>query len=1003
MPDPAELSPDVAAALDAVLDRYETDRKAGRRPEVDGVLAGVDPPLRPAAAAELEALRRHYDEQSAAEATVLPGQPADTGRPADRPRVRYVGDFELLEEIARGGMGVVWRARQSSLGREVALKMILHADFASEEMRRRFQTEAEAAARLDHPGIVPIYETGTHESRPYFAMKFVQGRDLKSAADDFADPRAAADLVARISEAVHHAHQRGIVHRDLKPGNVLLERTEGGGEAPLLTDFGLARNLEGGGEGTRTGAVLGTPQYMPPEQARGEAVTTAADIYALGAILYRLVTGRPPHEGESSLDVVRSLTTSRPPSPRAVNAAVDRGLEAVILKCLSQEPSARYASAAELAGDLRSWAEGRPLIARPATAWDLIRLWLRDHFGNAGRVPVIAAAVGLISGFGWWLAVAGGQFRTQYPGYRDITGEPPQGMIGLAVAMQDTVSTLPVAFTVSLTVSLGMAVWLAVRPKTPAMDTVSGLAAGLIAGGFFFAGGFGALVDLAVSDATWQDVRAGWGEGGDDALVGLHPQWRTLEEASRMRAVRSRAMLDRIVDPLIGGWLGLFVSLLVFGVIGTVQTVVYGRMFRRAADRWWPKLSASLEYLAISTMLVWAGFAAIGWAAISVAYGRAPILLPWPAAALGLLMAASAAAVWVRTRFVWPVACAVGPMAGAVFFLAISAELRVVPIARLTGEIDRAYAAVPDLSAAPRVSRWLALKHLERAEEYANVRLFAQRFHHQAAADAVAAETLVRPLPGGGGPYSDGRLFGLGEATLAEAAAFVAAAHSLMADRPQAAQRWRQLFDDNRRLAGRAAWTATVTTGSTRDQQEHAMDGLAPRLAATLPEADRPRVERWLRGRATWFLYQPRDVQPLTGREAVREALDGPPLDAGDWEGPLPEPEVRWRAVVGGYVGIAGPLGWRENAVATLASDFHTDAAGPITFRFGSDDGAAVWVDGRRVHVAARLRQHHFGEDVFTVDLPAGPHRVAVIVAQGRGPWQMSLTAEDRDGMTVLP
>ncbi len=248
---------------------------------------------------------------------------------------RSFGEYELLEEVARGGMGVVWKARQVSLNRIVALKMILAGRLASETDVRRFQTEAEAAANLDHPNIVPIYEIGQHDGQHYFTMKFIDGgsvqRWISAYRLQIADLQRehqveAASLVGSVARAVHYAHQRGILHRDLKPGNILLqisdlrfqiadlhanlqsEISNLKAAIPLVTDFGLAKRVEGAGSVTQSGAIVGTPSYMPPEQARAEkGLTTAVDVYSLGAILYEMLTGRPPFQADTPLDTVLRL------------------------------------------------------------------------------------------------------------------------------------------------------------------------------------------------------------------------------------------------------------------------------------------------------------------------------------------------------------------------------------------------------------------------------------------------------------------------------------------------------------------------------------------------------------------------------------------------------------------------------------------------------------------------------------------------------------------------
>jgi serine/threonine protein kinase/multisubunit Na+/H+ antiporter MnhF subunit len=310
--------------------------------------------------------------------------------PNESPPIRSFGNYEVIEEIARGGMGVVYRARHKRLNRTVALKMIRSGQFASGDDRARFNLEAEAAAKLDHPGITPIYEIGEFQNQPYFAMKLIEGGSLADRLNEYVgDYQKVARMVADIADAIHHAHQRGTLHRDLKPNNILIDNDG----HPLVTDFGLAKITDHESGVTRTGAIMGTPGYMPPEQAAsGKFVTAAADIYSLGAILFSLLTGRPPFQGDSVMETVMQVVNKDAPRPSSFVATIPIELELICLKCLARDPEQRYSSAAELAKDLERWLMGDPVSVRPPNLGGMAWKWFRENVALAGMI----AAMGVV-------------------------------------------------------------------------------------------------------------------------------------------------------------------------------------------------------------------------------------------------------------------------------------------------------------------------------------------------------------------------------------------------------------------------------------------------------------------------------------------------------------------------------------------------------------------------------------------------------------------------------
>jgi formylglycine-generating enzyme required for sulfatase activity/tRNA A-37 threonylcarbamoyl transferase component Bud32 len=400
-----QLRLEAAACLQVIACELQVREAGGESPDLDDYCRRF-PEL-------AVVLRRHF-------ALLQSGSPLDGGWqviPSADPGPRLVPGYDILGELGRGGMGVVYRARQKSLNRIVALKMILNADLAGELERARFKAEAEAVARLQHPNIVQIFEVGAHEGRAYFSLEFCDGGSLKSyLAGKALPPAEAAALVATLARALHHAHGQGVIHRDLKPGNVLLSRRTSSlacpgappGQAgslsyePKVTDFGLAKRLDTEGH-THPGDVLGTPGYMAPEQAAGRTaeIGPATDVYSLGVLLYECLTGRPPFLAASSWDTLQQVIHAEPLPPRQLQPRCPRDLETICLKCLAKTPARRYPTAAALADDLQRFLDGRPVQARRVGAAERLFKWARRRPAAAALLAVILLTA--VAAAAWWL------------------------------------------------------------------------------------------------------------------------------------------------------------------------------------------------------------------------------------------------------------------------------------------------------------------------------------------------------------------------------------------------------------------------------------------------------------------------------------------------------------------------------------------------------------------------------------------------------------------------
>jgi WD40 repeat protein len=389
------LRAEAEGLMDLAYNEILLREQAGETPELEDYLARF-PPLARQLRDQFEAHRALHAEPALdaalGQVQTMPDASASAAPGAEAADLPAVPGYDIVKELGRGCMGVVYLAWQQGLNRRVALKMILDGQLASPIEVQRFHTEAEAAAQLDHPNIVPIYEVGEAQGQHFFSMKLIEGDSLAQAIGNGQwavgskeSQQRAARLLVQVALGVHYAHQHGILHRDLKPANILLD-AQG---QPHVTDFGLAKRLEPGTGVTQTGAIVGTPSYMPPEQASGKkGLTTAVDVYALGAILYELLTGRPPFQGQTPLDTVLQVLDLEPEPPRARHPRVYRDLELICLRCLAKEPQRRYATAQELAEDLRRFLNSEPIQTRPSSAWERTIKWIK-------RRPMATALLGV--------------------------------------------------------------------------------------------------------------------------------------------------------------------------------------------------------------------------------------------------------------------------------------------------------------------------------------------------------------------------------------------------------------------------------------------------------------------------------------------------------------------------------------------------------------------------------------------------------------------------------
>ncbi len=535
--------------------------------------------------------------QSEEQPTIAPATTRAGG--AEKKFVR--GDFPVLEgyeitdELGRGGMGVVYKARDNKLDRHVAIKMVLGGKFATEEDIQRFRIEGEAAARLDHPGIVPIYETGEVDGNHFFSMKFIEGKTLlQKLAHYKSDRHAACELIAKISDAVHHAHQRAVLHRDLKPANVLVDAAG----QPAITDFGLAKRTDGDRELTQTGLVMGTPGFMSPEQAAGRKdVTAAADVFSLGAMLFWIITGEAPFRGDTGMETVIKTIECDVPSIRTLVPNADFDLTLLCMKAMHKDPEQRYSSAAEFSSDLRAWLEGEPLSVRRASAVSTASLWIRKNL----RSVIGAVLAGVFCGLFMGGVLGLDQLRRMAVTEASLQqlSDTTETWVSRVLFLKDLSPQWQwIQFLmVPAIAACAFLCVLVVKPKTREVNFASGITAGFIAGAvaLMLAGGWGLIGNGSIQSGA-RDIEllstAMWLESDDErsmvqkAMLDRYPGLTEMSVSDRQQMIRQKILHQQRAGLTPDLWWGVLAATLFVGLPMALTCVLSGSLWRHGYRGW---------------------------------------------------------------------------------------------------------------------------------------------------------------------------------------------------------------------------------------------------------------------------------------------------------------------------------------------------------------------------------------------------------------------------------
>ena len=849
---------------------------------------------------------------------------------------------------------------------------------------------------------MPIYDIGRQAGHHYFSMKLVEGKSLSQAAAEFAgDKRATADLLAKIAAAIHHAHQRGVLHRDLKPGNILID-AEG---EPHVTDFGLARQVESENDLTRTGAILGTPAYMPPEQAQGDRqITTAADVYSLGAILYELLTGRPPFRSDNPIQTVMQVINEAPQPPREIDPKIDRGLELICLKCLSKDPGDRYGSAEALGRDLTSWLADEPLSVRPPSAAALARMWMRQNFGGGVWMLILGVTFGVAFGFILWHATIQANTSSVDWVYERIPTFDKPWLLDYTWQIPDWLRDGSLGFGLFLLTFLGFLTAFLVRPKSRSADVMAGLVTSLIAGFSLFSSALGIMSVL--SSMPNQDVQllhhlaidGNWGREQ------VHKAYPALAE------VPDRQIADLLITKHQGElagvlplalWGGMVMSFAMSVAIGLPETVIAGPLLRREDGF----LRALIPYLEQALPITALGFLAAAYVIGPLTVGNPAAVANAPRMALLLLLLAAAIA---AGSLQLPVLGRLGLAAAWLWLFAsfMTHDMKYMDAGVYQQRIAAAERLVEQHPENPQHVLDLSWHQSDLGYYWMNNGYYRKgaKWYRRAIDTRMPVMDRIEDASTRSEAWLNIETWHWRLAKCYDGQGqHERALETMKWFKPVSASNWRAHSvvprDHIESLLSDNSLSPAESTDYLRDYvafQVTRQNGEELSTSQLTTRIDR--MTNWLANKQSWQVLGPFPVQET---ESALDADYPPDADLGAGEGyPVGDTVLKWKPVKvrsAWYVNLISEIANVGNVVGYAKTTFHCPEARLVQLGAGSDDNCKIWLNDELVMTRTTPATNGI-LDYEPVELLQGENTLLIKVANKSGGWGFALDFFDKDG-----